>query len=80
MLSVLSNMGSVVGILAGNINENDPMLKAAHCVMQSLITQVHTVFQWDDERKRVVFESMKTHKPFKDALLAMKVQSHLAAQ
>ena len=55
MLSVLSNMGSIVAILAGNKNAEDPMLTAAHCVMQSLITQVHTVYQWSDERKRVVF-------------------------
>ena len=71
MLSVLSNMGSIVAILAGNKNAEDPMLTAAHCVMQSLITQVHTVYQWSDERKRVVFESMKTQQPFQDALAAM---------
>ena len=44
------------------------MLKAAHCVMESLITQVNTIFDWDDDRKRALFESMKDQTPFKEAL------------
>lgn len=76
MRSVLSNMGSVVSILSSGFkSDEDALLKAAHCVMESTITQVETVFQWDNDRKRVVFESMKNHTPFKNALTALPQKS-----
>ena len=68
MRSVMANVGSIVSILSSTMNTESSMLKAAHCVMESLITQVNTIFDWDDDRKRALFESMKDQTPFKEAL------------
>jgi hypothetical protein len=72
MRTIMGQLGSVVAILSGSMQPTDPMLKAAHCVMDSIVSNMDNVYKWDDERKRVILESMKHQEPFKVALSALK--------
>lgn len=59
MRIVMSNMASIVAILASNMDSNNPCLKAAQCVMNAMLSQMNNVFQWNDERKRLILDLLK---------------------
>ena len=35
--------------------------------MESMVTQMNS-FKWTDERKKLVFEDLKSHQPFQEAV------------
>ena len=72
MRAIMGQLGSVVAILTSSMQPTDPMLKAAHCVMDSIVSLMENTYKWDSERKRVILESMKHQEPFKVALAALK--------
>ena len=68
MRSIISNFASLIAVLCSGKDERDPLLQASHFIMDSMITQMDNVFKWDDERKRLIMQTLKTQKPFRDAL------------
>ena len=71
MRSILAMMASLVGMLAGALhkkNAEDPILQGALVVMQMMVMQMETVFNWDVDRKKVIYAILKGQEPFQDAL------------
>ena len=71
MRSILAMMASLVGMLAGALckkDAEDATLKGALVVMQMMVMQMETVFQWDHDRKKVIYHILKDQQPFQDAL------------
>ena len=75
MRTIMGQMGSVVAILTHSLDSKDPMLGAAHCVMDNIIGTMNNTYKWDNDRKRVVLESMRHQEPFRKALLALEKKS-----
>ena len=72
MRTIMGQMGSVVAILTSSLDAKNPMLGAAHCVMDNIIGTMNNTYKWDNDRKRVVLESMRHQEPFRKALLALE--------
>ena len=75
MRSLLAMMASLVGMLAGALekkNAEDATLQGALVVMQMMVMQMETVFNWDHDRKKVIYAILEGQKPFLDALSALE--------
>ena len=70
MRTIMGMMGAIVDIIATG-KETDNMVKAAHCVMNSAISIITNNYKWSKERRRLVYESMKSQEPFSKALDAL---------
>jgi hypothetical protein len=66
MRTVMTMLGTVLAVALAGKPAGE--LTAAHAVMDGIIANIENVFNWDDASKRMVYETMKTHKPFQDAI------------
>ena len=67
MKNVMALFTSLVAVLASDRAADNPILKAATCLMKTIATQIKS-FNWPIERKMLVFEPLSDHQPFQDAV------------
>ena len=67
MKNVMALFTSLVAVLASDRAPDNPILKAATCLMKTIATQIKS-FNWPIERKMLVFEPLSEHQPFQDAV------------
>ena len=66
MRTVMTMLGTVLAVaFAGKTPDQ---LVAAHAVMDGIIANIENVYNWPDANKRMVYETMKGHQPFKEAI------------
>ena len=73
---MMTNFASIIAVLCSGKDETDPMLKASHHIMNGMITQMDNVFKWDDDRKRLIMDTLSEQPPFRDALSKMDGKKH----